>query len=74
MEILIGITWIGTVIMCYYLGTCIDKLESTINKQQEQIDELIFKHNNLIGLCKDITDVCKKIATKVISIEETIKS
>ena len=53
-------------------GVEINSLRSKITKQQEQINELIYKHNRLIGLCKDITLVCKKIATKVIFVEEKI--
>jgi len=86
MEIVIGITWIGTVIMCYYLGTCIDKLESTVNKQQEQIDfkqkqieilgksiiELGWQDIKLSQLCSHMNQASMDIATKVVSIEERI--
>ena len=56
----------------FLIGWRLIDLIKTVNKQQAQIDELIIKHNNLIGLCKNITSVCKKIATKVISLEERI--
>lgn len=72
MEIVIGITWIGTVIMCYYLGTCIDKLEDKINKQQKQIDELYQQNIRLVELTNHMTQASMDIATKVIDIEKRV--
>ena len=54
-------------------------LESTVNKQQEQIDELNKKVSgqlqaiiNNIKQTNDLVDISKQIALKVISIEERV--
>ena len=60
--------------VCIFLGIQIDRLKSTIKKQQKQIDCL----NNHINsdtqdrINIDIIDICKDIAKKVISIEERV--
>lgn len=70
IVIIIIIVWLSWITVM--AGVEINSLKSTVNKQQKQIDELIYKHNNLIGLCKNITVVCKKIATKVVDIEKKV--
>jgi len=54
------------------LGMRLISLVKTVNKQQEQIDELINKHNTTISILKDMNQVSKDIANKVISIEERV--
>ena len=79
MEIVITAIWIGTVIISIILANCIDNLKSTVNKQQEQIDELNKKVSgqlqaiiNNIKQTNDLVDISKQIALKVISIEERV--
>lgn len=72
MEIVITAIWIGTVIISIILANCIDNLKSTVNKQQEQIDELKQQNIELIELCCHMNKASMDIAKKVMSIEERV--
>ena len=76
MGTAIVVMWFGISGVCIFLGIQIDRLKSTIKKQQKQIDCL----NNHINsdtqdrINRDIIDICKDIAKKVISIEEKVET
>ena len=72
MELITGIIIIWLSWITVMVGIEIQYLKSTVNKQQEQIDELINKHNTTISILKDMNQVSKDIANKVISIEERV--
>lgn len=72
MEIALSIWGIAATIYMFRLSWYINNIISTVNKQQEQIDELINKHNTTISILKDMNQVSKDIANKVISIEERV--
>ena len=72
MEILIGLLIIGLCVNSWFQAKYIDNLRSTVKKQQEQIDIIIVKHNELNTICKAMNKVSMDIATKVVEIENRI--
>ena len=54
------------------LGMRLISLVKTVNKQQEQIDELMRRTSSQLNLIELVIDLNKDIANKVISIEERV--
>ena len=84
MEIVVGLmllTVIAFGVIIWNIYDHIIRLNKTVNKQQEQIDELNKKVSgqlqaivNNIKQTNDLVDISKQIALKVISIEERVDS
>ena len=72
MELITGIIIIWLSWITVMVGIEIEYLKSTVNKQQEQIDELMRKTSSQLNLIELVIDLNKAIATKVISIEERV--
>ena len=82
MEIVVGLmllTVIAFGVIIWNIYDHIIRLNKTVNKQQEQIDELNKKVSgqlqaiiNNIKQTNDLVDISKQIALKVISIEERV--
>lgn len=72
MEIVIAVIIIWLSWITIMAGVEINSLKSTVNKQQEQIDIIIVKHNDLNTICKAMNKVSIDIATKVVDIENRI--
>ena len=72
MEIVMLITVIAFGIIIWNIYDHIIRLNKTVNKQQEQIDELKQQNIRLVQLTVHMNQVSIDIAKKVISIEERV--
>lgn len=78
MEIVIVILWFGISGVCIFLGLQIDRLKSTVKKQQELIDELncfiINRGKSQDKINMGMVEISENIAKKVVSIEEKVET